>query len=239
MILIAEKVKRLARRRRRRSRVGEARHLAGSAAGRVLIGAVISIAVATMIGLVALWPQGGPRQPAAGASAPTTSARVDRIVDVRCPGPAMQRCRRLIVDIGGKRVPLTLGPVTVASDVHPGDRIRVLKVVLAPGTDDLGTVEPYTFVGVDRHRSVVLLAIVLAALALVALRWRGLLAVIGVGLSLVLLTTFVVPALLAGKPAILVALVGSLAVMFVTLVLTNGVGAQTLAARWAPPRHCS
>ena len=142
----------------------------------------------------------------------------------------MQRCRRLIVDIGGKRVPLTLGPVTVASDVHPGDRIRVLKVVLAPGTDDLGTVEPYTFVGVDRHRSVVLLAIVLAALALVALRWRGLLAVIGVGLSLVLLTTFVVPALLAGKPAILVALVGSLAVMFVTLVLTNGVGAQTLAA---------
>jgi hypothetical protein len=35
---------------------------------------------------------------------------------------------------------------------------------------------------------------------------------------------------LAGSPAILVALVGSLAVMFVTLVLTNGVGAQTLAA---------
>jgi uncharacterized membrane protein len=59
---------------------------------------------------------------------------------------------------------------------------------------------------------------------------NGLLAMIGVGLSLLVLTTFVVPALLAGRPAILVALVGSLAVMFVTLVLTNGVGAQTLAA---------
>ncbi|MEA2131340.1 MAG: hypothetical protein QOJ85_4231 [Solirubrobacteraceae bacterium] len=142
----------------------------------------------------------------------------------------MQRCRRLIVDVDGTSATLTLGPVSVAPDLHPGDRIRVLKVVLAPGTEGLDKVEPYSFVGVDRHGSVVTLAIALAALALVALRWRGLLAVIGVGLSLLLLTTFVVPALLAGRPAILVALVGSLAVMFVTLVLTNGVGAQTLAA---------
>lgn len=216
--------------RERQRPAGEARHLAGSAAGRLLIGAVIAIAVATMIGLVALWPQGSARQSSARASAPTTSARVDRIVDFRCPGPALQRCRRLIVSVDGTTATLTLGPVTAASAVHPGDPIRVLKTVLPAGTEGLDKVEPYAFVGVDRHRSVVLLAIALAALALVALRWRGLLAVIGVGLSLVLLTTFVVPALLAGKPAILVALVGSLAVMFVTLVLTNGVGAQTLAA---------
>ncbi|MGH2941954.1 MAG: YibE/F family protein [Solirubrobacteraceae bacterium] len=102
--------------------------------------------------------------------------------------------------------------------------------MLAPGTEGLDEVEPYAFVGVDRRRSIVMLAIALAGLALLALRWRGLLAVVGVGLSLLLLTTFVVPALLTGRPAILVALVGSLAVMFVTLVLTNGIGAQTLAA---------
>jgi uncharacterized membrane protein len=41
---------------------------------------------------------------------------------------------------------------------------------------------------------------------------------------------FVVPAILAGKPALLVALVASLAVMFVTLLLTNGLGVQTMAA---------
>jgi uncharacterized membrane protein len=113
--------------------------------------------------------------------------------------------------------------------VHGGDQIRVSKIKIPAGTPGLGNVEPYAFAGVDRHNSVIWLAIALAALALVALRWRGLLAVLGVGLSLLLLTTFVVPALLAGRPAILVALVGSLAVMFVTLVLTNGVGAQTLA----------
>jgi uncharacterized membrane protein len=49
-------------------------------------------------------------------------------------------------------------------------------------------------------------------------------------LSLFLLLKFIVPALLEGRPAILVALIGSLAVMFVTLTLTNGIGAQTMAA---------
>jgi uncharacterized membrane protein len=40
---------------------------------------------------------------------------------------------------------------------------------------------------------------------------------------------FVVPAILAGRPALLVALVASLAVAFVTIVLTNGFGIQSLA----------
>jgi uncharacterized membrane protein len=39
-----------------------------------------------------------------------------------------------------------------------------------------------------------------------------------------------VPGILAGSPAVLVSLVGSLAVMFVTVVLTYGVSAQSLAA---------
>jgi uncharacterized membrane protein len=49
-------------------------------------------------------------------------------------------------------------------------------------------------------------------------------------LSLLLVTKFVVPAILAGSSPLLVSLVGSLAVMFLTLGLTNGVGAQSLAA---------
>jgi uncharacterized membrane protein len=56
------------------------------------------------------------------------------------------------------------------------------------------------------------------------------LAVVGLVLSVAVLLGFLVPAILAGKPALLVALVASLAVMFVTLVLTNGLGVQTLAA---------
>jgi uncharacterized membrane protein len=73
------------------------------------------------------------------------------------------------------------------------------------------------------------LAAVCAVLAAVLLRWRGVLAVCGVAVSAGVLLGFLVPAILAGKPAILVALVSALVVMFVTLLLTNGVGVQTLA----------
>jgi uncharacterized membrane protein len=64
----------------------------------------------------------------------------------------------------------------------------------------------------------------------VVLWWRGALALLGVALSLLVLTKFVVPGILAGESALAVALFGSLAVMWITLVLTNGFGPQTLAA---------
>src|SRR5262249_37398066 len=51
-----------------------------------------------------------------------------------------------------------------------------------------------------------------------------------VGLSLVLVVTFLVPAILEGSDPVLVSLVAALGVMFVTLALTYGAGAQSLAA---------
>jgi uncharacterized membrane protein len=74
------------------------------------------------------------------------------------------------------------------------------------------------------------LAVALGVLAVVVARWRGLLALLGVGLSLVLVGAFLIPAILAGSDPVLVSLVAALAVMFVTLLLTYGVGAQSLAA---------
>src|SRR5919206_3271673 len=70
----------------------------------------------------------------------------------------------------------------------------------------------------------------LAIAAVVVLWWRGALALVGVALSLLVVAKFVVPAILGGESALAVALVGSLAVMWITLVLTNGFGPQTLAA---------
>jgi uncharacterized membrane protein len=88
----------------------------------------------------------------------------------------------------------------------------------------------YHFAEVDRRGSLVWLAIFFVAAAVVFLRGRGVLAVLGVALSLGILLRFVVPAILAGRPALLVAFVAALAVTFVTIVLTNGVGVQSLAA---------
>jgi uncharacterized membrane protein len=74
------------------------------------------------------------------------------------------------------------------------------------------------------------LAIAFAVLPAGLLCWRGVLAVIGLVIWVAVLLGFVVPAILAGKPALLVALVASLVVRFVTLSLTNGLGVQTMAA---------
>jgi uncharacterized membrane protein len=78
----------------------------------------------------------------------------------------------------------------------------------------------------------VLLRVTLAFAALVVAltRWRGLLALAGFALSLLLVTKFMVPAILAGSSGLLVALVGSLAVMFVTVLLTYGLTPPSLAA---------
>jgi uncharacterized membrane protein len=237
----AEEDRRARERRARRRRTArpprepreprEAEHLAQTPAGRALIGAVAAIALFTVVGLIVLWPGAvhhrGPSQAFGG---PTRTAKVQRAQDVRCGGPAVQLCRRLTIQVDGRRAPLTLGPVRTVPHVGAGDTIRVSKTKLKAGVKAPPGFEPYQFVDLDRQGSIVLMGLLLGGLALVLLRWRGILAAVGVGLSVLLLTTFVVPAILTGKPALLVALVGSLAVMFVTLVLTNGVGAQTLAA---------
>jgi uncharacterized membrane protein len=58
----------------------------------------------------------------------------------------------------------------------------------------------------------------------------GVLSLLGVGVGLILVTAFVVPAILDGKSPFAVALVGSFAAMFATIVLVYGIGAKSLAA---------
>lgn len=58
----------------------------------------------------------------------------------------------------------------------------------------------------------------------------GVLSLLGVGVGLVIVTKFVVPAILDGSSPFAVALVGSFAAMFVTIVLVYGIGATSLAA---------
>jgi uncharacterized membrane protein len=228
---LARRAARSSHRRKRRPPQRELAHLAGLPAGRLLIALNLAIALATVGGLIALWPGAvhhvGPSQAFGG---PTQTATVSKAYNMRCPGPTPQTCRQLVVNVRGHATRITLGPVNSVPKVSSGDRVRVSKTQLQPGVRPPPGWESYQFVGISRQGSLLVIGLVLAGLAFVLLRWRGLLALAGVGLSVLLLVTFVVPAILTGESAVLVALVGSLAVMFVTLVLTNGVGAQMLAA---------
>jgi uncharacterized membrane protein len=220
---------RIARRRGRHLSHGELRALVSSPAGRTLVGLVAAIAALTVAGLAVLWPYGDPEPPQ--QSLPRTlQAQVESARETTCNTPTPQRCREIIVRVGGDRSRLDLGPISSAPEVSAGESVRVTAVPRVAGVTQAPDAPRYSFVDVERRGSILLAFAAVGVLALVLLRMRGLFATLGVLLSLFLLVRFIVPALLAGRPAILVALAGSLAVMFVTVTLTNGVGAQTMAA---------
>jgi YibE/F-like protein len=203
--------------------------LVASRGGRLLVGAVAGIAVMTVIGLVALWPR-GVDSGSADAGVGTIPATVLRVLDRPCAVGAVEVCRSLVVSVEGREVTLGLNLARLAPSVEPGDQVRVMRPGRADTAPSPDQSVPYEFAEVDRRGSLLWIVVVVAVLAAVLLRWRGVFAVLGAGLSLAVLVLFLVPAILAGRPALLVALVASLAVMFVTLILTNGLGAQTLAA---------
>jgi len=196
--------------------------------GRGLVGAVAGLALLTIAGLVALWPVAEHRRgPSQAFGGETIAARVTAVRDVRCPGPTQQRCRQLQIHVGERSAPLTLGPSNLAPHVEQGDRIRVQRIAAPPGGR---RAEAYEFAGLDRRGTLVWLLVAFAALVVVMTRWRGVLALAGFGLSLLLVTRFVVPAIAQGSSPLLVAVVGSLAVMFVTVGLTYGISPQSAAA---------
>ena len=188
-------------------------------------------AIGTLVGLVALWPGAvhhhGPSQSLGG---PTQTVTVRSSTIVPCAGGTGTRCRQIVVRVAGELNTITVGPVATEPKVAAGDSVRVSRIKLQPGVKLPPGFQRYQFIDESRQGSLLLAGLILIGLALLLLRWRGLAALGGVALSVALLLLFVVPALLNGEPALLVALVGSLAVMFVTLVLTNGISAQMLAA---------
>ena len=74
-----------------------------------------------------------------------------------------------------------------------------------------------------------LLGVFVVAVLLIG-RWHGLRSLLGLGLSLLVVVQFIVPAILAGQSPPVVALVGSVAIMIVTLYLTHGLNEMTTSA---------
>jgi uncharacterized membrane protein len=104
-------------------------------------------------------------------------------------------------------------------------------VVLSRSDDPQGTGRPiYAFADFQRRTPLLVLGLIFAVMVVLLGRWRGLTALAALGISLLIIIRFVLPALLAGESPLLVAVVGSAAVMFLALYLTHGVTAQTTTA---------
>lgn len=200
---------------------------------RTLVIAVIPFLIATLVGLVILWPsdRGAALEPA-GPRPDQYAGVVTGVVAGSCEGVAQGDafvCSEVSVRLeegpdAGDTVTFRYARGRGASPVEDGDRVSLAH--FPDAQEGLN----YQFVDFQRTQPLVILAVVFAVFVVVTSRWRGLTALIGLAMSIVILTNFMLPAILAGASPIAVALVGSAAVMFVALYLAHGFNAATTTA---------
>ena len=203
--------------------------------GKLVVAAVAALFAAAAIGLVVLWPEDGKDVGLGGtASTRTQQAEVTGSRPIDCRNPDADGCRHVGIELrsgphAGERSFLTLGDAGPAPDLDSGAQLRVVTNEIPAGAEP-GAVDPYALVEVDRRSSMLWLLLAFAGLVIVFGRLRGALALVGLGVSVLIVVEFVIPALLDDKPPVAVALVGAFAVMLVTIALAHGLGPKSLAA---------
>lgn len=198
--------------------------------------AVAVVAVATVIGLVVLRPSGSGERggDVLGAPAPLVDGRVLSADEVTC-GPVGENevfcaLTRVALDSGrdkGETITLEL-PLDAGSPVlDVGDKIVLSQGEPGEGDDpSLG----YVFADFQRDRPLLLLSLLFAVVVVALARWRGVRALAGLGISLVVIAGFVLPSILDGRNPVAVAVVGSSLVMLVAIYLVHGLRPQTTVA---------
>ena len=189
----------------------------------------------TIVGVVVNWPrhhtiEGQFRQPK------TYLAHVVALRAVPCQASGAHHCALATVklDAGpnkGTRTSIRFGDTGSDARLSLGDAILVYKQNLPPNAQLGGVkVSPYAFSDFDRRGPLLWLLGAFALVVLLAGRFSGLRALVGMVASLSVVVFFVVPAITNGRPPVQVAAFGALGVMLLTIPLVHGGGAKSLAA---------
>ena len=208
------------------------RHVSGPTK-RILVGVAVAMAVATAVGLVVLRPP--ERAPGSleglGFVSEVVEAEVLEARNVPCQGQPAEGvvCRRMVFDVlegpdSGDTVTEEFAGGATVPNLEPGERVHLAHDP---------TAEPaFRYRYLDRDRGGLLLWLTLLfTAAVVALgRLRGLAALAGLGVSIFVLVQWVLPAVLAGRSPLAVAVVGSAAIAFLALYLAHGFTTMTTVA---------
>lgn len=206
-------------------------------APRALLVVIGVAAIVTITGLVLLWPAGGrARAGLLGPPVDLLDARVASVTEVPCAGPPGPAVGPGAVTCAEVRVELEEGPergtVVVIEDdrgggapvVEGGDRVVVGFTPGAPRGAQ------YYLADFQRRTPLLVLGALFAGAVVALGRARGLRALAGLAFGLGTLLVFVLPAILDGRNPVAVAVVGSSAVLLVTLPLAHGLNARTTTA---------
>ncbi|MCH6470992.1 YibE/F family protein [Sinomonas sp. 5-5] len=203
------------------------------------------LGVATLVAMVLLWPTGdhgdlklsNPYAVAQGVSIDTGT--VQTVGQSGCAdGQPASQCAVAVTqpEAGGPVVAVAMNPdVMVSHGVKAGDRIRYLNLsrLQQPSATPAASAPAapsYVFVDFVRTVPVLLLAGLYAFVVVAVARWRGLRALVGLAGAYAVLALFVLPGLVEGKPPLLLALVGSTAIMMGVLYFAHGISARTSTA---------
>ncbi|NBS68703.1 YibE/F family protein [bacterium] len=111
------------------------------------------------------------------------------------------------------------------------EQVRLEKgdpVVLVQTTDARGTA--YYILDQFRLPVVIALALVFGGLAVVLGKWRGVMSLVGLGVSLIVLVAFIAPRIMAGDNPIVISALGAIAIATTSLFLAHGLKKRTLLA---------
>ena len=185
-------------------------------------------ALATVIGLLVLFPS--QRSGSEAAAALRLAGHVTAAVETPCNDDSTSgTCLALTVrmtegPLAGQDVVTLESVLRGKADFGTGD-----DVMLVAGQDPADATA-YQIVDFQRGTPMLGLALLFATAVVALGRWRGAAALTALGVTAVVLALFVLPAILAGRDPLAVAVVGSCAIMFAALYLTHGVTARTSAA---------
>ena len=199
----------------------------------VVLGLVGVLLLATIGGMVALWPDGSGNVALDKSLRPATyDAEVVGRTPVRCRTPAASACARVRAKVltgpdKGRTTEYTAGESTSDPAFAVGDRVRLTRYEVPEGAPPS---DPYSFSDYERRGPMLWLLLAFAAVVVVFGRVRGVLSLVGLGISVAIIAAFIVPAILDGRSPLGVAVVGSMAVMFATMALAHGVGPKSVAA---------
>lgn len=219
---------------------------------RVIAAILIPFTAAVVVGLVVLWPGGVPphKRTGVGFDRQTQQATVTVVMEGDCrsvnasggtsaggtsaegSSPARQQstgtCTKATIRVDtGKdrgRTFLEIVQPDQSRQLHQGEQVMVAYEPSAPR--DL----QYSVADVNRKVPMALLAGIFAAAVVVVGRMRGVMALIALTVSFLVLSLFILPAILQGSNPLLVAVVGSSAIMLLALYMCHGLSARTSVA---------
>lgn len=190
----------------------------------LVLGLLLPLLGLTIVLLVVLRPDGDIKVDA------LQSAKARGVVTAVVPCPlAPDECDRATVRLTDG---VGAGTVVTARAVkHPlVPRVEAGQRILLGVVEAADPADRYLYVDQDRSRPLLLLAGLFAAAVIALSRWRGLAALGALAVTAVVLTQFVLPAILSGSDPLLVAVVGGTAIMVLALYLTHGINVHTSVA---------